>query len=168
MTLGHRQQRNKENVNQRSSQEARDDSGGAAEPRLRWEHLPTGRLLAVHSTNLAVMKEFKLLKENCMKFATSVVKEGALSAKCKTLFVAKTNTAHHAEHTIPTVKHAVTVEPHTDPNSLLGSAEDLRVEHRFTFQQDGHQHTARANRMVWMKSYSSVRTAQSKSRTKSS
>uniref|UniRef100_A0A803JNW0 Tc1-like transposase DDE domain-containing protein n=1 Tax=Xenopus tropicalis TaxID=8364 RepID=A0A803JNW0_XENTR len=89
----------------------------------------------------------------------------------------KTNTAHHSEHTIPTVKYGggsimlwgcfssagtgklVRVDGKMDgakyrailEENLLESAKDLRLGRRFTFQQDNDpKHKARAT-MEWFK-----------------
>ncbi|MCJ8737809.1 hypothetical protein PDJAM_G00028230 [Pangasius djambal] len=90
----------------------------------------------------------------------------------------KPNTAHHPEHTIPTMKHVggsimlwgcfssagtgklVRVDGKMDgakyrailDENMLESAKDLRLRQRFTFQQDSDpKHTARAT-MEWFRS----------------
>ena len=103
----------------------------------------------------------------------------------------KTNTAHHPEHTIPTMKHGggsimlwgcssagtgklVQVDGKMDgakyrtilEENLLESAKDLRLGQSFTFQHDNEpKHTA--DGMVSIKGCSCIRMAQSMSRPKS-
>ena len=96
--------------------------------------------------------------------------------KAKRYVWRKTNTAHHPEHTIPTVKHGggsimlwgcfssagqlVRVDGKMEgakyrailEENLLESAKGLRLGWRFTFQQDNNpKHTARAT-MEWFRS----------------
>lgn len=154
---------------------------------------------ALHKVGLygRVARRKALLKENHKKsrlqFATSHVGDTAnmwkkvlwsdetkmelFGQNAKRYVWRKTNTAHHSEHTIPTVKHGggsimlwgcfssagtgkvVRVDGKMDgakyrailEESLLESAKDLRLGWRFTFQQDNDpKHEVRAT-MEWLK-----------------
>uniref|UniRef100_A0AAZ1XEM8 Transposase Tc1-like domain-containing protein n=1 Tax=Oreochromis aureus TaxID=47969 RepID=A0AAZ1XEM8_OREAU len=90
---------------------------------LRWGNLSIGQLLVVHCTKLAFMEEWQEEnhKKSRLQFATSHVGDTAnmwkkvlwsdetkmelFGQNAKRYVWRKTNTAHHSEHTIPTVKY---------------------------------------------------------------
>uniref|UniRef100_A0A8C7IDD5 Transposase n=1 Tax=Oncorhynchus kisutch TaxID=8019 RepID=A0A8C7IDD5_ONCKI len=167
---------------------------------LRWETLSIGQQSVVYCTNLAFMevarrKPFlKDIHKKChLKFATSHLgdtpnmwkkvlwsdetKIELFGNNAKRYVWRKSNTAHHPEHTIPTVKHGggsimvwacfssagtgkmVKIDGKMDgakyrtilEENLMESAKDLRLGRRFVFQQDNDPKHKAKSTMEWFK-----------------